>query len=65
MTFWDWLSSPVGSELTRVVILLIAAFTGWLNWRVRQHQKELQKQLDGHLELHLLHDAAVTDADHG
>lgn len=53
MSFWDYLATPGGQELTHVVVLLVAALAALLSaWAGRIAHKN-SKLLNGHLTQHL------------
>lgn len=60
MTILDYLSTPIGIELTHAVILLLLAATTWITIQTKRQSQENAKALDGHLESHKI----LTNAEH-
>ena len=52
MTVWEWLTSPIGIELTHAVILVLLALAGFLNYLAHRKANEVQSELSGHLADH-------------
>lgn len=51
-SLWDWLASQDGHAFAYTVIVLLQTLSAYLGWRLRKGQRELQHQMDGHLEQH-------------
>lgn len=49
MTFWDWLASPTGLEVTHAFIGLITAMSAWFAYRAHHRAVQVHDDLNAHI----------------
>lgn len=52
MTFFDWISSPLGQDAQRAIIALIVALAAYLSYLARQQAAKNAELLDKHINGH-------------
>lgn len=53
MSLVDYLTSPIGIELTHAIILLLVAVAAYISYRARVYAKQNAQLLNSHLEEHI------------
>lgn len=62
MTFYDWLVSPSGVELTHAIILLVTAVAAYVSFLAHRQSSQNAEMLNSHLEKHIA-DATASRSD--
>jgi hypothetical protein len=57
-----FLESPEGIELTHAVIILLLAIASYITWLTKRRTDENAKQLNSHLEQHIVGAAHTTSS---
>jgi hypothetical protein len=57
---FEFLESPEGIELTHAVIILLLAIASYITWLTKRRTDENAKQLNSHLEQHIMGAAHTT-----
>jgi hypothetical protein len=52
LTFWDFLTSPTGQELTHAFVVLILAIATYLTYLAHRQVKANAERLDDHIAEH-------------